>query len=78
MIHEFSHHAVPLARALLHRSVLPVLHQLDLVAESEDSGELTQQVHAKAFEAVVAAERFIRLLKHHVGFFLCEIIYILV
>lgn len=70
MVYKFSHHAVPLASALLYCSILPILHQLDLVMESKNSGELTQQVHTIALEAIITTERFIRLLKHHIGLFL--------
>lgn len=59
VVHEFSHHAVPLACALLYCAILSVLHQLDLITESENSCKLTQQVHTIALEAIIATKWFI-------------------
>lgn len=66
VVHQFSDHAVPLARAFLLRSVLAVLHQSQLIGEAQDSGQLSQQVDAEALETIVPVQWLIRLLEHHV------------
>ena len=65
MVDELAHHAVPLALVVL-GAVLPVRHQLDLVGEAEDVGQLLEQVQAVALEAVVPVQRLVRLLVHHI------------
>lgn len=70
MIHELSHHAVPLARVFVQCTVLPIFHQSHLIAEAEDARELSQQVDTVALKTVVPIQRLVRFLKHHIWLFL--------
>lgn len=66
MVHELPHHAVPLARVLIQRAVLPIFHQTHLIAEAQDARQLPEQVDTVALETVVPIQRLVRLLKHHI------------
>lgn len=70
VVHQFSDHPVPLARALFLGSILAILHQAHLISEAQDNSELSQEVDAVALKTIVAIQRLIRLLEHHIGLFL--------
>lgn len=69
MVYEFPHHAVPLALVIL-SSVFAIGHQFYLIGEAQNVGELFEQVQAVALKAVIAIQRLIGFLVHHVGVFL--------
>lgn len=70
VVHELSDHPIPLARALFLGSILAILHQSHLISEAQDSSELSQQIDTVALKTIVAIQRLIRLLEHHIGLFL--------
>lgn len=53
MVDEFPHHAVPLPLVIL-STIFAIRHQLDLVGEAQNVGELFEQVQAVAFKAIVS------------------------
>lgn len=71
MFHEFSYHPIPLALIIL-KAILPILHQVDLIGEAQNAGQLLQQVDTEALEAVIANQRLVRLLQHDVWILLYQ------
>lgn len=69
MVNKFPHHAVPLALVIL-SSVFAIGHQFYLIGEAQNVGKLFEQVQAVALKAVIAIQRLIGFLVHHIGVFL--------
>lgn len=71
VVNELPHHAVPLALVIL-SSIFAIRHQLYLIGEAQNVGELFEQVQAVAFKAVVPVQRLVRFLMHDIRVFLKE------
>lgn len=69
MVNEFSHHAVPLPLVIL-SSIFAISHQLHLIGEAQNVGELFEQVEAVALKAIISIQGLIRFLMHDIGIFL--------
>lgn len=65
MLHEFLYHSIPLAFVIL-ETILPILHQVDLIREAQNAGQLLKKVDTETLEAIIADQCLVRLLQHDV------------